>query len=160
MLCDFGPSPTALESPLYNLKMVMGSRRQRWLQAWTYLGPKSWSSLKKEGGFTSLSRVTDILMEESQEHRVTPETLPVWEVDWIDRPGLRPLCPSLPTAKPSGQQTAYWTKGRQAAGRQGEPRAQGERSTLSAETQPRGLGLQYRGFFFEKQTCLSSTNCC
>lgn len=160
LLCDFGPSPSALESPLYNLKMVMGSRGRDGPGHGLTWDPSPWSSVKEEGGFTSLSRVTDILMEESQEHRVTPETLPVWEADWIDRPSLRPLCPSLPTAKPSGQQTAYWTKGRQAAGRQGEPRAQGERSTLSAETQPRGLGLQCRGFFCKKQTCLSSTNCC
>lgn len=115
---------------------------------------------KERGGFISLSRVTDILMEESQGHGVTPEMLPVWEADWIDRPGLRTLCPSLPTAKPSGQQTAYWTKGRQAAGRQGDPRAQGERNTLSAETQPRGLRPQCGGFFSKKQRCLSSTNCC
>lgn len=137
-----------------------GKHNQGWLGHGLTWDPTPWSSLKEEGGFASLKQSNRHSVEESQGHAVTPETLPVWEADWLDRPGLRPLCPSLPTAKPSGQQTAYWTKGRQAAGGQGEPRAQGERSTLSAETQPRGLGPQCGGFFFEKQTCLPSTNCC
>lgn len=53
------------------------------------------SHLRRQAGHvTSLSRVTDILMGESQGHRVTPETLPAWEADWMDRMGLRPLFPS------------------------------------------------------------------
>lgn len=60
-----------------------------------------WSSLKEGGHVTSPNRVTDILMGESQGHRVTPETLPSWEADWIDRLGLRPLFPSLPFPLPS-----------------------------------------------------------
>lgn len=66
---------------------------------------------------------------------------------------LRRLLLFLPSSQVERAAAGPWTKGRQAGG--GEPAGTGRKKGIVCQNPTEGPGPQCRGFFREKQTCLS-----
>lgn len=69
--------------------------------------------------------------------------------------GLRQLLSSFPAAKSRGQQQAHGPRADRRASRRGELAGTGRKKSIVCRNPTKGPGPQCRGFFREKQTCLS-----